>query len=189
MRKSRLVFFLQALFITLISNVSATSDGNPDDEYVWSVKRFDASTVIASTPGITMHGDKLRIRLVKGGCDYGQLWTSVYTIPSEGVDETTFINKNVSARFMGQQMTFPVMYAGKFILGYLVMLDMGVYDLGQLGEILSRKPELKMEYLDSADFKSTEFFDIPSNSWSTKNLTQAIQEASSQCHQLEIKTS
>lgn len=187
MRKSRLVFYLQALFITLISNVSAASDGNPDDEYVWSVKRFDASTVIASTPGFAMHGDKLRIRLVKGGCDYGQLWTSVLTMPFEGVDETTFINKNVSARFMGQQMTFPVMYTGKFIFGYLVMLDMGVYDLGQLGEVLSRKSELKMEYLDSADFKSTELFDTPFNSWSTKNLTQAVKDASHQCHLLETR--
>lgn len=171
----------------LLSAASADSFSGTGDEYVWSVEQFDPATVIASTPGITMYGDKLRIRLVKGGCDYGQLWTSVYTMPSEGVDETTFINKKVSARFMGQQMTFPVMYAGKFILGYLVMLDMGVYDLGQLGEILSRKPELKMEYLDSADFKSTELFDIPSNSWSTKKLTQAVKQATHQCHLLETQ--
>jgi len=171
----------------LLSTVSADSPSGIDDEYAWSVEQFDSTTVIASIPGITMHGDKLRIRVVKGGCGYGQLWTSVYTMPSEGVDENTFINKKVSARFMGQKMTFPVMHAGKFILGYLVMLDMGVYDLDQLGEILSREAELKMEYVDSADFKSTELFDIPFNSWSTNKLTQAVKEASNQCHLLETR--
>jgi len=50
---------------------------------------------------------------------------------------------------MGQKLSLPVIHAGKFILGYLVMLDMGVYDLNRLAVILSRADELSINYLSS----------------------------------------
>ena len=156
-----------------------------EDEYIWTVEKYDPTTLMVSTPGITMHGDKLRIRIVKDGCDYGQLWTSVYTMPGEGVNESTFVGKKVAVEFMGQKLSLPVIHAGKFIIGYLVMLDMGVYDLNRLTEILSSADELSINYLNSDQFKAKEYFDIPFNSWSTDGLKKAINEAASQCHSLE----
>jgi len=156
-----------------------------EDEYIWTVEKYDPTTLMVSTPGITMHGDKLRIRIVKDGCDYGQLWTSVYAMPGEGVDESTFVGKKVAVEFMGQKLSLPVIHAGKFILGYLVMLDMGVYDLNRLSGILSSTDELSINYLNSSQFKSKEYFDIPFNSWSTNGLEEAINEASTQCRSLK----
>ena len=162
-----------------------TSVAFSEDEYIWTVEKYDPTTLMVSTPGITMHGDKLRIRIVKDGCDYGQLWTSVYTMPGEGVDESTFVGKKVAVEFMGQKLSLPVIHAGKFILGYLVMLDMGVYDLNRLTGILSSTDELSINYLDSNQFKAKEYFDIPFNSWSTNGLGEAVEEASIQCRSLE----
>ena len=73
-----------------------------DNEYVWTVEKYDPITLMVSTPGITSHGDKLRIRIMRGGCDYGQLWTSVYTMPEEGVDESTFIGKKVAVLMLSR---------------------------------------------------------------------------------------
>ena len=156
-----------------------------EDEYIWTVEKYDPTTLMVSTPGITMHGDKLRIRIVKDGCDYGQLWTSVYTMPGEGVDESTFVGKKVTVEFMGQKLSLPVIHAGKFILGYLVMLDMGVYDLNRLTKILTTTDELNMNYLDSNEFEAKKYFDVPFNSWSTNGLGVAINDAMSQCMALD----
>jgi len=177
---------LTAFFFLFTSSVFA-ADTDGADEYYWSVDQFDASTVMASTPGYVMHGDKLRIRLVNGGCEYAQLWTSIYTIPPNGTDPAVFVNKKVTASFMGQKMEFPIMHAGKFILGYLVMLDMGVYELDTLSRILSSEEELKMDYLDSVEFKSKEYLDIPFNSWSTKGLGQAVKKAAEECRLLNTQ--
>ena len=155
-----------------------------DNEYVWTVEKYDPITLMVSTPGITSHGDKLRIRIAKGGCDYGQLWTSVYTMPGEGVYESAFVGKKVAAEFMDQKLSLPVIHAGKFILGYLVMLDMGVYDLNRLTEILTNTDELTINYLDSNEFKAKKYFDIPFNSWSTNGLKKAVNNAVSQCREL-----
>ena len=156
-----------------------------EDEYIWTVEKYDPTTLMVSTPGITMHGDKLRIRIVKDGCDYGQLWTSVYTMPGEGVNESTFVGKKVAVEFMGQKLSLPVIHAGKFIIGYLVMLDMGVYDLNRLTEILSSADELTINYLDSNEFKAKKYFDIPFNSWSTNGLSVAVNDAMRQCNALD----
>ena len=169
----------------LFSLLGYSSVAVAEDEYIWTVEKYDPTTLMVSTPGITMHGDKLRIRIVKDGCDYGQLWTSVYTMPGEGVDESTFVGKKVAVEFMGQKLSLPVIHAGKFILGYLVMLDMGVYDLNRLTGILSSTDELSINYLNSSQFKAKEYFDIPFNSWSTNGLEEAIKEASTQCRSLK----
>ena len=168
----------------LFSLLGYSSVAVAEDEYRWTVEKYDPTTIMVSTPGITMHGDKLRIRIVKDGCDYGQLWTSVYTMPGEGVDESTFVEKKVAVEFMGQKLSLPVIHAGKFILGYLVMLDMGVYDLNRLTGILSSTDELSINYLDSNQFKAKEYFDIPFNSWSTNGLKIAVDNAISQCRGL-----
>ena len=169
----------------LFSLLGYSSVAVAEDEYIWTVEKYAPATLMVSTPGITMHGDKLRIRIVKDGCDYGQLWTSVYTMPGEGVDESTFVGKKVAVEFMGQKLSLPVIHAGKFILGYLVMLDMGVYDLNRLTGILSSTDELSINYLNSSQFKAKEYFDIPFNSWSTNGLEEAIKEASTQCRSLK----
>ena len=156
-----------------------------EDEYIWTVEKYDPTTLIVSTPGITMYGDKLRIRIVKDGCEYGQLWTSVYTMPGEGVDESTFVGKKVAAEFMGQKLSLPVFHAGEFILGYLVMLNLGVYELNQLTKILSTTDELNINYLDSNEFEAKKYFDIPFNSWSTNGLRVAVNDAISQCRALD----
>ena len=171
----------------LFSLLGYSSVAFSEDEYIWTVEKYDPTTLMVSTPGITMHGDKLRIRIVKDGCDYGQLWTSVYTMPGEGVDESTFVGKKVAVEFMGQKLSLPVIYAGKFILGYLVMLDMGVYDLNRLTGILTSTDELSINYLNSDQFKAKEYFDIPFNSWSTNDLEKAIKDASIKCKKLESK--
>ena len=171
----------------LYASLIFASSTESEDEFQWSVDKFDAGTVIASTPGYVMYGDKLRVRVVSGGCDYGQLWTSIYTIPPKGTDPAVFKNKKVTARFMGQKMEFPVMHAGEFLLGYLVMLDMGVYELDTLSRILSSEEELKMDYLDSVEFKSKDYLDIPFNSWSTKGLGRAIKKAAKECSLLNTQ--
>ena len=173
---------IASLLFSLLSYSSAVFS---EDEYIWTVEKYDPTTLMVSTPGITMHGDKLRIRIVKDGCDYGQLWTSVYTMPGEGVDESTFVGKKVAVEFMGQKLSLPVIHAGKFIIGYLVMLDMGVYDLNRLTEILSSTDELSINYLNSSQFKAKEYFDIPFNSWSTNGLEEAVKEASAQCRSIK----
>ena len=182
MKRNKSKGLVASLLFSLLGYSSAALS---EDEYIWTVQKYDPTTLMVSTPGITMHGDKLRIRIVKDGCDYGQLWTSVYTMPGEGIDESTFVGKKVAVEFMGQKLSLPVIHAGKFILGYLVMLDMGVYDLNRLTGILSSTDELSINYLDSKQFKAKEYFDIPFNSWSTNGLGEALNDAMKKCRQLE----
>jgi len=183
--KSPITKLLVLLAITGYFNLAYSDQvENDPNDYAWTYSQFDESMIMASTPGITMFGDKLRIRLVKDGCDYGNLWTSVYTIPDDRVSAETFEGKMVSAIFMGKKLSLPVIHAGKFILGYLVMLDMGVYKLDTLVEILSKHEVLEITYQDSREFKSSKYFDIPFNSWSTLNLKDTVRKASQECKSL-----
>ena len=183
--KSPITKLLVLLAITGYFNLAYSDQvENDPNDYAWTYSQFDESMIMASTPGITMFGDKLRIRLVKDGCDYGNLWTSVYTIPDDTVSAETFEGKTVSAIFMGEKLSLPVIHAGKFILGYLVMLDMGIYKLDTLVEILSKHEVLEITYQDSSEFKSSEYFDIPFNSWSTLNLKDTVRKASQECKSL-----
>jgi len=183
--KSPITKLLVLLAITGYFNLAYSDQvENDPNDYAWTYSQFDESMIMASTPGITMFGDKLRIRLVKDGCDYGNLWTSVYTIPDDRVSAETFEGKMVSAIFMGEKLSLPVIHAGKFILGYLVMLDMGIYKLDTLVEILSKHEVLEITYQDSSEFKSSEYFDIPFNSWSTLNLKDTVRKASQECKSL-----
>ena len=183
--KSPLTKLLVLLVITGYLNLAHSDQvENDPDDYAWSYSQFDESMIMASTPGITMFGDKLRIRIVQDGCEYGNLWTSVYTIPDDTVSSETFKGKKVNAVFMGEKLSLPVIHAGKFILGYLVMLDMGVYKLDTLVEILSKQEVLEITYQDSREFKSSKYFDIPFNSWSTLNLKDTVRKASQECKSL-----
>ena len=89
LQKLNIIVFLIFLFNPMSGLKADTIDLNKEEiEGVWNVGNIspDNSEVVVSVNGLVTHGDRLRIRFVKGDCDTGNLLTTVYTALSDKLD-------------------------------------------------------------------------------------------------------
>ena len=81
LHKLKILVLLVSLFNPMLTLKADTIDLNEEIDGVWNVGNVspDSSEIVASINGLVTHGDRLRIRFVKGDCDTGNLLTTVYT--------------------------------------------------------------------------------------------------------------
>ena len=149
----------------------------------WVVSRIEKSTVYATVNGKVTHGDKLRIRFVKGKCDMGNLLTTVYTT-SNHPNILQLKNKYITANFMNIKVTALVLFTQPFLAGHISWVDLNFIPKEVLKRELIKENPIKIEFLDSEKITITEYFDITQNSWSNKNLGEAVDKASNVCKEL-----
>jgi hypothetical protein len=145
---------------------------------------MDDKTVLASVNGLVMHGDRLRVRLVKGHCDTGNLITSVYTLAGHP-EITALENRLVRAKFMGQDIVVKVLFTFPFLAGHRSTVDLGWVPVAALKDILAAQNPITMAYLDSNEVNITAYFDIAENRWMNDGLAAALDRAVAQCRALE----
>ena len=175
-------FILLGFFFIPVGSL-AELIAEPEVEDIWVVNFIAETTVHASVNGKTTHGDRLRVRLVKENCEKANLLTTVYTY-SEHPKLTQIKGRLVSTRFMGQEVLAKVVYIAPFLLGHSATIDLGWAELEQMQAILGRKSLITIEFIDSDEFKSTDFFDITQNSWSNKGVEDALIRAQQICKKM-----
>jgi hypothetical protein len=182
LHKLNILVLLVSLFNPMSALKADTIELNEEIEGVWYVGNVspDSSEVVASVNGLVTHGDRLRIRFVKGDCDTGNLLTTVYTY-HDNPKLVDLKDQLVDGIFMGEDVVLKILFTVPLFNNQLAYVDMGWVQKDALKRILLAQKEIDLSLIDTEDFKSSEYFDILQNSWPTVGLSDAIDKASMQC--------
>ena len=182
LHKLNILVLLVFLFIPMSALKADTIDLNEEIEGVWNVGNVspDSSEIVASVNGLVTHGDRLRIRFVKGDCDTGNLLTTVYS-HHDNPKLVDLKDQLVDGIFMGEDVVLEILFTVPLFSKQLAYVDMGWVQKDALKRILLAQKEIDLNLVDTEDFKPSEYFDIMQNSWPTAGLSDAIDKASMQC--------
>ena len=182
LHKLKILVLLVSLFNPMSALKADTIDLNEEIEDVWNVRNVspDSSEVVASVNGLVTHGDRLRIRFVKGDCDTGNLLTTVYS-HHDNPKLVDLKDQLVDGIFMGKDVVLKILFTVPLFNKQLAYVDMGWVQKDALKRILLAQKEIDLNLVDTEDFKPSEYFDIMQNSWPTAGLSDAIDKASMQC--------
>lgn len=164
-----------------VSYAELVAEESVDDK--WVVGYITEDSIHATVNGQVTHGDELHVRLVKGHCDKGNLLTFVLTYSNHPEIEQ-LMGSYVTTKFMGGEVLVRVIYASRFLMGHRATIDLGWAGIDELKEILNRENPIVIEYVDSDEVKITDYFDIPLNSWSNDEVSDALDRAVDMCKQL-----
>ena len=182
LHKLNILVLLIFLFNPMLNLKADTIDLNEEIEDVWNVENVspDSSEVIASVNGLVTHGDRLRIRFLKGDCDTGNLLTTVYS-HHDNPKLVDLKDQLVDGIFMGEDVVLEILFTVPLFNKQLAYVDMGWVQKDALKRILLAQKKIDLSLVDTEDFKPSEYFDIMQNSWPTVGLSDAIDKASMQC--------
>ena len=182
LHKLNIILLLVFIFNPMLDLKADTIDLNEEIEDVWNVRNVspDSSEVVASVNGLVTHGDRLRIRFVKGDCDTGNLLTTVYS-HHDNPKLVDLKDQLVDGIFMGEDVVLKILFTVPLFNKQLAYVDMGWVQKDALKRILLAQKEIDLSLVDTEDFKPSEYFDIMQNSWPTAGLSDAIDKASMQC--------
>ena len=181
-QKLNILVLLIFLFNPMLNLKADTIDLNEEIEGVWNVGNVspDSSEIVASVNGLVTHGDRLRIRFVKGDCDTGNLLTTVYS-HHDNPKLVDLKDQLVDGIFMGEDVVLKILFTVPLFNKQLAYVDMGWVQKDALKRILLAQKEIDLNLVDTEDFKPSDYFDILQNSWPTAGLSAAIDKASMQC--------
>ena len=168
-------------------------------ENVWTVhvsengKSMNDWSVIASVNGKITYGDRLRIRIPLSTverCSIGNTITTFYTTNIDTEEKISFIrNKILPAELNGKDMYVKVLFALPFMKVHLAYIDMSWNKLENIKEYFDGVEEISLvlkdrNSVDGITILNSDYFDIPTNSFSTKGLNTALDRAQAECERL-----
>ena len=152
-------------------------------EDLWRISYVTDTSIHTSVNGQITHGDELHVRLIKGNCEIGNLFTFVYT-HSNHPDIEQLEGEFIQSSFMGNDMIVKVLYVSPFLMGHRATIDLGWASVEQLKGILGSENPIKIKFINSSVHKITEYFDIVENWWSSEGLSDSVNRAVDMCNTL-----
>tara|TARA_Y100000294_G_C8522513_1_gene323495 strand:+ start:34 stop:546 length:513 start_codon:yes stop_codon:yes gene_type:complete len=150
----------------------------------WLIKvDEDDSTVWVERNGQVTHGDKLRYRFIKDGCDVIQEVFTFYTmVNNENI-------KSLKGRVLGlmindQQVGAEVMFALPFLSGHSVWFNLGHYYVDDHIDYWKDSKFYEVKIVDNENFKAADFFDVRVNKWSMDNFVDSLKNGHKKCQKL-----
>ena len=180
-------------------SLSADYLSEKEIEDVWTVhvsengKSMNDWSVIASVNGKITYGDRLRIRIPLStveSCSIGNTITTFYTTNIDTEEKVSFIrNKILPAELNGKDMYVKVLFALPFMKVHLAYIDMSWNKLENIKEYFDGVEEISLvlkdrNSVDGITILNSDYFDIPTNSYSTKGLNTALDRAQAECERL-----
>ena len=180
-------------------SLSADYLSEKEIEDVWTVhvsengKSMNDWSVIASVNGKITYGDRLRIRIPLSTverCSIGNTITTFYTTNIDTEEKVSFIrNKILPAELNGKDMYVKVLFALPFMKVHLAYIDMSWNKLENIKEYFDGVEEISLvlkdrNSVDGITILNSDYFDIPTNSYSTKGLNTALDRAQAECERL-----
>ena len=143
--KLNILVLLVSLFNPMSALKADTIDLNEEIEDVWNVRNVspDSSEVVASVNGLVTHGDRLRIRFVKGDCDTGNLLTTVYS-HHDNPKLVDLKDQLVDGIFMGEDVVLKILFTVPLFSKQIAYVDMGWVQKDALKRALSDKPDVPL---------------------------------------------
>ena len=196
MKRLLIFFVVHILAITLIINTySEASEG------VWDVRSMsNGQTILVLKTGNVTYGDTLMLVLENnnGKCDYIQESFTFYTT-TKNTEVKEIEGKNIPIKFNEDELYARASYVFPFLLGHRVMFSMGSYKVNEYLNYILKYETYAVTIVDEnlstrvmqphliKNFKASDYFDVPNNSWDLKGVEEAIGKAQKLC--LEYKES
>ena len=197
MFKRLLIFFaVHLLVITLVINTYSEASESP-----WDVRSMsNGQTILVLKTGNVTYGDTLMLVLKNnnGKCNYIQESFNFYTT-TENTEVKAIEGKNIPIKFNEQELYAKALYVFPFLLGHRVMFSMGSYKVNEYLDYMLKHKTYSVTIVDEnlstramqphliKNFKASDYFDVPNNSWDLKGLEETIGKAQKLC--LEYKES
>jgi hypothetical protein len=187
----RLLPVLMGFVFLLLSSAEGWS-AEPDKNYLNEEKKENTwivivnekrGTVVTSVNGKTTHGDRLRIRFLKGECNVGNTITTVYTIKNNPniLDIRDIVT---SAIFKGVRIKVKILFAQKFLSGHVATVDLGWNKIESIKNYFFGKSDVSLVLKDDKNFKPSAYFDLIQNTWSLNGLEIGLDRARRECRRL-----
>jgi hypothetical protein len=190
MKRLLIFFVVHILAITLIINTySEASEG------VWDVRSMsNGQTILVLKTGNVTYGDTLMLVLENnnGKCDYVQESFTFYTT-TRNTEVKGIEGKNIPIKFNEVELYARASYVFPFLLGHRVMFSMGSYKVNEYLDYILKYETYAVTIVDEdlstrvmqphliKNFKASDYFDVPNNSWDLKGAKEAIGKAQKLC--------
>lgn len=176
-------FGLALTALAFVIAVEANTESNGDGE--WRLDNYSGfpDDTMASVNGNVLYSDRLRVRFSKGRCEKGVLFTTVYTYKNH---PDLLQLKNQRIRTQLNDVDFSSAYIAHVAqhpqaAGHRATVVVGALPKeGLIGIVTARNP-FTITYLDSEEFKTSDYFDVLENSWNNENAPIAIEQAYNAC--------
>ena len=147
-------------------------------ETAWKID-VNGDFVTLSLTGLITHGERQRFVLKKGSCDGVIHYFSTYT--EEPANFETLVGKVLLIKFNGEKIGAKLEDAYKFLSGHMLYSNLGGYDKDVLLGHLKKNKKITIEFVDGDGYKASDYFDRPSNEWSTSGISEAFEKAYRAC--------
>ena len=167
---------VKLIIILLLSTTSVYAEKN----YSWTVEKVNEKNVMVSINGQIQHGDRLYFYIPSNNCNRVENLFTFYTA-ANNLNLNNLQNKPLAIKINDNEIYANVRFMFPMLMGHQVWISIGNYDLDTHIDFLKSYEKLNIEIIDKDSFKSEEYFDIPSNIWSLKGLTEAINDGKRLC--------
>ena len=154
----------------------------------WGVNDYSnitSSATFASVNGNVTYDEKLTVRFIKGRCQLGNLYTTVFTY-KKNPQLSELKNQRISINLGGENLQATILHIVKLeeTAGHIATVEVGSIPKEALQENSKTTDMVKIVYVDSENFKISHYFDVLENNWNTENMSAAIEQASKACEAL-----
>ena len=165
-----------ALLVSTIAS-PATAESN---EY-WYVEEFGDSFVATVNGGVTW-GDRLSVRFVPTECHYPSLFfTAMTAVEDPPWESLKVVDNSLPVTWNGELFRAELMTIIPFLMNEIAFIHVGHYTVFNLTELVKSYEAITLEIVDFNFFVASEFFDVPTNQWTTNGASAALTEAYSLC--------
>ena len=157
----------------------------------WEIKKImDNDYIEISTEGLKIKGDKYKLLIkVDGECNTIEEGFTFYTTKNNrGV--MLLPGKKIKVESMGHTIASEIVAVVPVLNGsdHIVWISNGAYELDGHTKFISesKKNDVKLlvvfdNFEKRTGWEAKEFFDITENSWSLKNVSEAVQQGRKMC--------
>ena len=196
MKRLLIFFIVHILAITLIINTYSEASESP-----WDVRSMsNGQTILVLKTGNVTYGDTLMLVLENnnGKCNHIQESFNFYTT-TKNIQVKAIEGKNIPIKFNEHELYAKASYVFPFLLGHRVMFSMGSYEVNEYLDYMLKYETYAVTIVDEnlstrvmqphliKNFKASDYFDVPNNSWDLKGAKEAIRKGQKLC--LEYKKS
>ena len=158
-------------------------------ENEWILESIIEGSVHASVNGKITHGDRLRIRFLRGNCNLPNMLASFYTIliPREKlilegkILNATFFNP----KFFNYRMRVKVIHETPFLVGKSLLIDLGFLPIEKLKTFFGDAKEVTLKIENTDQIQIEKYFDLDFNTWSLIKFNETIDKGKKICEELQ----
>jgi hypothetical protein len=166
---------VKLIILLLLSTTSLKAE-----DYSWSIEKINEKNVMVSMNGQIQYGDRLYFYIPSSNCNRVENLFTFYTAANNS-NLTNLQDKPLAIKINDNELYGDVRFMFPMLMGHQVWISIGNYDLDTHIDFLKSYEKLNIEIIDKDSFKSEDYFDIPSNIWSLKGLTEAINNGKKLC--------